>query len=416
MEIKHLKPSELKPYEHNNRKHPANQIEKLCKQIKAHGFDVPIVVDANNVIIKGHARHAAAKKLKLKTVPVIIRADLTPEQCAAARLADNKLSELAEIDMVAIQAELDALQAINFDLDLTAFDRWNPFAVDAEEGTEGLTDPDDVPELKLDPKSKLGDVWVLGNHRVMCGDSTDAASVAILMNGQKADITFTSPPYNAGKSAKLSGNTNIDDCLYGENYDDDQDDDNYFELLRKSTQNSIANSRYQFWNIQFLAGNRCTLPKYWAHFTKNICDVAIWNKGHAAPQQAARVLNSVFEFIFIFTSDDKPSRAIRCAPEFHGNVSNVFDIPPQRQNEFAKIHGATFPVAFPEFIASKFCENSVLDLFLGSGSTLIACEKTGRHCYGMELSPQYVDVIIKRWQDFTGKKAIREDGTEFDTL
>ena len=124
MEIKHLKPSELKPYEHNNRKHPAKQIEKLCKQIEAHGFDVPIVVDANNVIIKGHARHAAAKKLKLKTVPVIVRADLTPEQCAAARLADNKLSELAEVDMVAIQAELDALHAINFDLDLTAFDSW----------------------------------------------------------------------------------------------------------------------------------------------------------------------------------------------------------------------------------------------------------------------------------------------------
>jgi ParB/RepB/Spo0J family partition protein len=126
VEIIHLKQSELKPYEHNNLKHPANQIEKLCKQIEAHGFDVPIVVDANNVIIKGHARHAAAKKLKLKTVPVIVRADLTPEQCAAARLADNKLSELAEIDMVAIQAELDSLKAINFDLDLTAFDSWNP--------------------------------------------------------------------------------------------------------------------------------------------------------------------------------------------------------------------------------------------------------------------------------------------------
>lgn len=142
MEIKQLKPSELKAYEKNNRKHPISQIDKLCKQIKAHGFDVPIVVDGDNVIIKGHARHAAAKKLKLKTVPVIVRADLTPEQCAAARLADNKLSELAEVDMAAIQAELDALQAINFDLDLTAFDSWTlgeqvPFQPDLPDENEG---------------------------------------------------------------------------------------------------------------------------------------------------------------------------------------------------------------------------------------------------------------------------------------
>jgi len=143
MIVKDVKTSELKPYGNNNRKHPKEQVDKLAKQIEAHGWDVPIVVDKDMCIIKGHARLKAAKKLKLKTVPVIVRDDLTPEQCAAARLADNKLSELAEIDMVAIQAELDALKAIKFDLDLTAFDSWvigetvPPFEPDLPDEEEG---------------------------------------------------------------------------------------------------------------------------------------------------------------------------------------------------------------------------------------------------------------------------------------
>jgi len=125
MKIVEMKPSELKPYSRNNRKHPQAQIDKLAKQIAAHGWDVPIVVDKDFVIIKGHGRLKAAKQLKLKSVPVVVRDDLTPEQCNAARIADNKLSEIAEIDIEALQLELDALKEINFDLDLTAFDDWN---------------------------------------------------------------------------------------------------------------------------------------------------------------------------------------------------------------------------------------------------------------------------------------------------
>lgn len=142
MKIEQVKTSELKPYGRNNRKHPASQIDKLMKQILAHGWDVPIVADKELVIIKGHARLAAAKKLRLKTVPVIVRDDLTPEQCNAARLADNKLGELAEIDMEAIQLELDSLKAADFDLDLTAFDSWTigeqvPFQPDLPDEDEG---------------------------------------------------------------------------------------------------------------------------------------------------------------------------------------------------------------------------------------------------------------------------------------
>ena len=143
MIIQQLKIKDVKPYERNNRKHPQSQIDKLAKQIEAHGWDVPIVVDKDNVIIKGHGRLKAAKQLKLKTVPVIVRDDLTHEQCNAARLADNKLAELAEIDMTAIQAELDALKAIDFDLDLTAFDSWAP--IKPEEFIPKLSDGEGDP-------------------------------------------------------------------------------------------------------------------------------------------------------------------------------------------------------------------------------------------------------------------------------
>jgi len=394
MIVKDVKTSELKPYGNNNRKHPKEQVDKLAKQIEAHGWDVPIVVDKDMCIIKGHARLKAAKKLKLKTVPVIVRDDLTPEQCAAARLADNKLSELAEIDMSAIQTELDALKAINFDLDLTAFDSWNPFAVDAEEGTEGLTDPDDVPELKPEPKSKLGDVWMLGNHRVMCGDSTDAASVAILMNGQKADLLHTDPPYGVDyegvnndhlKASKLR--EFIASALK-----------NAFESLKDASNVYIWHAdihAYEFIGAMRDSGFVQAKPStiQWVkdslvlsqgdyHLRNEPCLYG-WKQGSGRIRVKDRTQDTIWECPKPKKSDDHPTmKPIEICERAINN--------------------------------SSIARNLVLDLFLGSGSTLIACEKTGRHCYGMELSPQYVDVIIKRWQDFTGKKAIREDGTEFD--
>jgi DNA modification methylase len=387
MIVKDVKTSELKPYGNNNRKHPKEQVDKLAKQIEAHGWDVPIVVDKDMCIIKGHARLKAAKKLKLKTVPVIVRDDLTPEQCAAARLADNKLSELAEIDMSAIQTELDALKAINFDLDLTAFDSWNPFAVDAEEGTEGLTDPDDVPELKPDPKSKFGDVWMLGNHRVMCGDSTDAGSVAILMNGQKAKVCLTDPPYGVKRDKGFGGfcgfggfGPPIKRREYQDNWDSEIPPKECFELLLSHCDLAII-----------FGGN------FFAHILPQSKHWIVWDKMQTMP--------TFGDCELAWTNSDRTS-VKKYTLQYNGLIGK----------EKERFHPTQKPVKLFESIISDYSEMSELinDLFLGSGSTLIACEKTGRHCYGMELSPQYVDVIIKRWQDFTGKKAIREDGVEFD--
>jgi DNA modification methylase len=401
MKIVEMKPSELKPYERNNRKHPKEQIDKLAKQIAAHGWDVPIVVDKDFVIIKGHGRLKAAKQLKLKTVPVVVRDDLTPEQCNAARLADNKLSELAEVDMEAIQAELDALKEINFDLDLTAFDSWNPFAVDAAEGTEGLTDPDDVPELKPDPKSKIGDVWLLGNHRVMCGDSTDAASVAILMNGQKADMVFADPPYGMflntdfdtmfGNDAKHRKTGKRFDAVKGDNEDFEP------KLIETIFQN------FGYVSDMFLWG-----ADYYSEYLKNKNDGSwiVWDK--RVNENMDKVSGNTFELCW---SKQKHKRLVaRILWSGHHGM--------QKDDTKKRVHPTQKPSALVEWFFDLWGKEhkTVADLFLGSGSTLIACEKTGRHCYGMELSPQYVDVIIKRWQDFTGKKAVREDGVEFDSL
>lgn len=244
-------------------------------------------------------------------------------------------------------------------------------------------------------------------HRVMCGDSTVANDVAWLMGGGVADITFTSPPYNAGVSAKLRGNIGVDDNLYGDGYNDDQTDDGWLSLIIGATEQSIAHSRYQFWNVQFLAGNRRALPRYWATFADRVCDVAIWDKGHAPPQQAARVLNSRFEFVFIFTSDDNPTRAIRCAPEFRGTIANVFELGPQRRNEYAAVHAATMPVDLPRAFIGAFTPSggSVLDLFGGTGTTMIAAEMDGRRSFSMEIDPRYVDIIVARWEAFTGRTA-----------
>jgi site-specific DNA-methyltransferase (adenine-specific) len=363
------------------------------------------VVDKDFVIIKGHCRWKCAKQLKLKSVPVVVRDDLTPEQCNAARLADNKLSELAEVDMEAIQAELDALKEINFDLDLTAFDSWNPFAVDAAEGTEGMTDPDDVPELKPDPKSKLGDVWLLGNHRVMCGDSTDAASVAILMNGQKADMVFTDPPYNHASDDKgvaasvRKAHKNLMKSEWDKNFDI-RGALSIIDLFKSE------NSSVYICTSWHLAGSIWE----WSAKHSNHHSYCVWHKPNPMPSLMKRHWTWASELICYATFGKHTFNF----PE-QGHASSVWSF-----TKVAKcdLHPTMKPVAVPEHAITHSSKSGhlVLDLFLGSGTTLIACEKTGRHCYGMELSPQYVDVILKRWQDFTGKKAVREDGIEFDSL
>jgi len=393
--------SDIKPYQKNPRH--KYDINKVAQSIKEFGFQQPIVVDRAGVIIVGHGRYEAAKSLNLKSIPVTI-ADLSPEKAKAYRIADNKTNEYSDWDMGLLIQEFTDLLDNNYDLELTGFDADELEKLIVGE-KEGLTDEDAVPETPEEPKAQLGDIYKLGEHRLMCGDSTDVNAVDKLLDGIELNIMFTSPPYNAGKSEKLSGNTHLDDNKYQE-YNDDKNQNDYLDLLNSFTNAWLFKTKCLIVNLQQLAGNKIAFIDYLNNYKNNLVDIGIWNKGHSAPQMAKNVMNSCFEYMIFLSSINKPSRAIPNA-NFQGTIKNVYDGKPNRNNEFSKVHGATFPVDLPEWIIKNFTKQNDLvgDCFGGTGTTLIACEKHNRKAYLMELDRRYIDVIIKRWEDYTGKKA-----------
>ena len=396
MELIEKKLSELIPYANNPRKNDG-AVDAVMESIKQCGYISPIVIDENNEILAGHTRYKAMKKLKIKTAKCVVMEGLTEEQKRKYRILDNKTGEFAEWDIDLLNIELEGLDFEGFDF---GFD-----IPEEEEETEIVED--EAPEVNEDaePITKLGDIWQLGRHRLMCGDSTDKATVAMLMNGNEADLAFQSPPYNIGKNAQL--NDRDDDNKYT-GYNDENPE--YLMLLNSTTDNAIEFAKYAAINIQMLSGNKRDFVNWLNAFCYRLCDVAIWYKDNVAPAMARRVMNSSFEFV-VFFSKENQSRAIGTA-DFRGTMSNVYQSHIQSGNEYSKIHSATFPIAFASHYISNLTnkEDSVLDLFGGTGSTLIACEQLDRTCYMMELDPKYVDVIIKRWEDFTGEKAVLLNG------
>jgi DNA modification methylase len=270
---------------------------------------------------------------------------------------------------------------------------------------ESSEQDDVVPEPPEEPITQRGDIWQLGRHRVMCGDSTKVDDVERLMDGNRANISFQSPPYNAGDNA-LGGNKKMKKSKYL-NDDDNKTSDEYLSFISSFTLIALHFAELSFVNIQQLAKNKKAVIEYLYAFRDHFVDRGIWFKGGGQPAIAESVMNSRFEDVYIFDCNKNPKRVIR-TNKFR-NISNVFEYNPSGKNDCKESHAATFPVAFPQhYITFATGINSiVLDLFLGSGSTLIACEKTNRICYGMEIDPVYVDVIIKRYEDFTGKKAER---------
>lgn len=388
----------LIPYVNNAKQHSDSQVTKIASSIREFGFLNPVLIDASYNVIAGHGRILAAKKLQMDEVPCLFVEGLTDAQRKAYILADNRLSELGEWDMELVMGELAELDELGFDTELTGFE----FQVEPE-----ITDDeDDIPEPPAEPRAKLGDLYQLGRHRLICGDSTDVNVIDRLMDGVKADMAFTSPPYNAGKSARLNGSTHMPECKY-ENGDDNLTD--YDELLIGATDNMLMFSKWAFINLQMLANNKVIICEWLNNYKDFLCDIAIWYKNATAPAMAERVMNSQFEFIFIFGNDNN-SRAVG-TKTFRGTVSNVYQGSAQRKNEYAEIHSATFPVELVSHFVSNFTEinDVVLDCFGGTGTTLIACEQLNRKCYMCELDPRYIDVIIERWENLTGEKAVLLD-------
>ena len=399
-DVQEVSLEKLRPYERNAKKHGAGQIEKLKASIMEFGFLTPCLIDSDYNLIAGHGRVMAAKELGIETVPCVFIEGLTEEQRRAYILADNRLGELGEWDIDLVVGELIELDELGFDVELTGFDM-------PEELPEVIKDDFDESVVPDEPRTKLGDIWQLGDHRLICGDSTSAETFANLLQGGKADISFTSPPYNVGDSATLNGKAHARKRKY---LNDSDDSSEYSNLISESAINMLNSSEWSFINMQMLANNKSDIIDWLHNFKNEVCDIAIWNKTSTAPAMAERVMNSQFEFVFILSKEHN-SRAIGTR-DFRGTVSNVYTGSAQRNNEYFELHAATFPMHLPSHFIELFTNSgdSVLDCFGGTGTTLIACEQLGRKCYMVELDPRYCDIIIDRWEQFTGREAVLING------
>ena len=391
----------LIPHPKNMHDHSDEQVERLAKLIEYQGFRNPLIVQkGTNLIVAGHGRLMSAKKLGLKEVPVIYQEFESEAQLYAYIVSDNAIGKdtWAKLDLSKVNTEMLDLGP-DFDIDMLGI---KDFVIEPIEKYDPLTDEDDVPEV-VNPITKRGDVWLLGNHRLMCGDSTVIDDVEKLMNGGKVDITFTSPPYNAGKNDHLVGVVNGFDNKYN-NHNDAMGDEHYLDLIYQSTLNSIQFSRFSFINLQLLAHNKFVLVDYQYKLKEYLKDILIWNKKQCPPNIVKGAFNTKWEYVFCFSSENK-TRGFPC--DWRGKFPNVIETESNSGNEFAKNHKAGFPIAFPLWVIEKMdFAKSCYDPFMGTGTTFIVCEKLNLKGYGMELSEQYCDIIISRWQNITGNKAI----------
>jgi site-specific DNA-methyltransferase (adenine-specific) len=351
---------EIRPYEKNPRKNN-EAVKYVAESIKEFGFKVPIVIDRNNVIVAGHTRWKAAKKLGLSEVPCIIADDLTDEQIKAFRLADNKVAEKAEWDFDLLTDELDDL----FDFDMSVFG----FEDMTEDEEIEVAEDDFEAELPEEPKAKLGDIYQLGNHRLMCGSATAFEDIGELIGNANINLIYTDPPYGmsaVSKSGVLSEKYKTDIMNDGDNT---VAIDSFNLCLAK-----FHDVKQVWWGANY----------YTECLPSSECWI-VWDKNNGSSDQTDCEL----------------------AWANFRSVVRQFTMASEKKN---RVHPTQKPCKLFNEIVNKFDKNheftNVLDLFGGSGSTLIACEQLGMRCYTMELDPKYVDVIIARWEQFTGKKAV----------
>lgn len=391
MEIVFRKTDELIPYI-NNPRNNKNAVDKVASSIKEFGFKVPVIIDRGNVIVTGHTRLLAAQKLGIAEIPCILADDLTPAQIKAFRIADNKVSEFSEWDEEMLKTEFEELGELDFDLSLTGFgDDEIGTLLGLDEKSAAKEDDYDV-VLPEEPKAKPGDIYQLGRHRLMCGDSTKPESVEQLMDGRKADLFLTDPPYNVDYEGKTKDSLKI------------QNDSMVDEVFRKFLVDAFSaadgvmkqgavfyiwhadSEGYNFrgacheldWKVrQCLIWNKsCMVMGRQDYQWKHEPCLYGWKPGASHLWASDRTQTTVLNF-------DKPSRN--------------------------KEHPTMKPIALFDYQIQNNTksEDIVLDTFAGSGTTIMACEQNGRCAYCMELDPKYIDVIIDRWEKFTGEKAVK---------
>lgn len=327
---------------------------------------------------------------------VVIRDDLEPdsEEAELLGLDDNRAAEVGLTWDASVLAELstefDLSSLFNQDeLDLILA------PVEVEPGAGG-DEFDPTPE-EGETRTQLGQLWAIGGvHRLVVGDCTDPAVVARLMGGERADICFTSPPYNLGETVAISNRAQLlkDGGSAYVGGGDKMTEAEYLSFLGNITQVALDNAHYLLLNVQQLAGNKIALIEWLYAYREHFADVSVWTKSNPQPAMAERVMNSAFEYIFFLAAEQKPTRAIKTG-SFRGTVDNVY-AGSVANNEYSDVHGATFPLDFAMQFVQNFSQSSVLDMFLGTGTTFIAAHRTGRRCYGCEISPRYADVILRR--------------------
>ena len=397
MNIEYVKVGELQGYEFNTRTHSDEQVDQLAASIGEFGFTNPLLIDGERQIIAGHGRLAAATKIGMDEVPCIVLDHLTEAQRRAYVIADNKLALNAGWDEDLLKLELSALDQIGFDLSVVGFDadELSGLVID-EDIAGGLTDEDDVPELAEIPISKPGDIWLLDNHRVMCGDSTSADDVAKLCDGKSVDMVYTDPPYGIDEKGDRSNRGGIGKGGLAKacEYKDFKDDSIDYAVKAYEIVNQLGVKRQVWWGAN-----------YYCHYLPQSNNWFVWDKRVEDKQKNTE---SDCEMAWV-KSKWSSIRIFRHL--WKGMMKDS-------ERGQARVHPTQKPVALAEWSFDYFRDvESVLDLFGGSGSTLIACQKTNRQCFMMEFDDHYCDVIVKRWQEYTGKQAVHSvSGLSFNEV
>lgn len=406
--IENIPVERLIPYVKNSRTHSDEQVAQVAASIKEFGFTNPILVDAENVIIAGHGRMLAAMRLGITEVPCIRLEHLDDNQKRAYVIADNKLAANAGWDDDLLRLELGALDDNDFDLSLIGFSEKELSLLLSPDQVDGLTDEDSAPEAPKTPVTGLGDIWVLGRHRLMCGDSTAIDAVERLLDGQSADMVFTDPPYGmkygggrAAGSTKKGALVKAHGMIIG----DDLAGDDLLQMVADSIGNAVTLAK------SGAATYICFTWRTYSEFEAALDKIGVKPKACIVWDKKSIGLGSSNyrpQHEFIFYSGE----------QWYGDKaqSDVWYMSRGATGEY--VHPTQKPVELIERALNNSSKagDIVHDCFGGSGSTLIACEKTARKALLMELDPKYCDVIVQRWQNFTGLEAVRGDGVKFNDI
>jgi DNA modification methylase len=435
--VEHWPLDRLRPYARNARTHNDDQVAQIAASIVEFGWTNPILVDAEGGIVAGHGRLLAARKLGLDTVPVVVLDYLTPAQRRAYVIADNKLALNAGWNEELLASELHALNGEGFDLGLTGFSDAEldalmaPLGDETEAGDGGGEDAaDDMPPPPREPISRAGDLWLIGNHRLLCGDSTDAAAVARVMNGERAALVFTSPPYGNQRDYTTGGVGDWDALVRGV----------FASLPITDSAQVLVNlglvHRENEWQPYWQAWLDWMREQGWRRF-----GFYVWDQGPGLPGDWNGRLAPAFEFVFHFNRKArKPNKIVPCkwaghVNDTHGGIrhkdgrvgewthagqgvqdtripDNVIRITRHKARGIETEHPAVFPVALPEFVMRAYGNERdiVYEPFSGSGTSIIAAERAGRRARAIELAPEYVDVALRRWRKLYPDQPVKLDG------